>query len=103
MSRLKLLLFLFTIAFISSCSQFRAFEDRRREPGTEHMYSGSSKPGAPVICYTPFFYSHDEVLKIADDLCKDYDADTSAEFVNKDNFSCRLFIPSKAYYQCIKK
>lgn len=100
MSRLKLLLFLFAIVFTSSCSQFRAFEDRRREPGTQYLYSGSSKPNAPVICYNPLFYNDEEVLKMADDICKKNDVKTTATFVNKDNFSCRLFIPTKAYYKC---
>lgn len=103
MSRLKLLLFLFVLIFVSSCSQFRAFEDRRREPGTERMYSGSSKPGAPVICYNPLFYKIDEINNIADGLCQENDVNTKAKYVDKDSFSCRLFIPSKAYYKCIKK
>ena len=86
---------------ISSCSQFAPFEDRRREPQTERIYVGTSKEGAPTICYNPLFYNKVEINKIADDICKDYDSKTKASLVKNDIFSCRLFVPSRAYYKCI--
>lgn len=102
MSTLKLSLLLSIILFTSSCSQFRAFEDRRREPGTEYIYVGSSKEQQPVICYNPLFENKDSLQDMADGLCQKYQSGTKAELIKKDAFSCRLLIPTKAYYKCIK-
>lgn len=101
MSTLKLCLLFFVVVNICSCSQFRPFEDRYREPGTEYIYRGSSKPGYPSICYNPMFYNDLEIKDMADKLCKTYDGKTSAELVKKEIFSCRLFVPSKSYYTCV--
>ena len=101
MSTLKLTLLFFIVLATASCSQVRPFEDRRREPGTEYIYTGSSKPGNPVICYNSLFYTDDEIKNMADELCKKYNPKAKAEHKNTDSFSCRLFVPSKAYYQCV--
>ena len=102
MSILKLSIFIFLCVVTTACSQFAPFEDRRREPGTVYIYVGESKPGKPALCYNPMFYDKDgNVLEQADKLCKEYDAKTHAEFVDVDYFSCRLFVPSKAYYKCV--
>ncbi|MBQ8750633.1 MAG: hypothetical protein IJZ30_03230 [Alphaproteobacteria bacterium] len=100
MSTLKLTLLCFIVLAISSCSQVRPFEDRQREPGTVYIYKGSSKPGKPAICYNSLFYEEAEIKEMADDLCKKYQANTKAKLLKVDSFSCRLFVPSKAYYQC---
>lgn len=55
MSTLKLSLLLSLVLSVSACSQFAPFEDRRREPGTEYVYVGASKPGRPAVCYNPLF------------------------------------------------
>ena len=101
MSTLKLSILIFLCVIISACAQFRSFEDRRREPGTEYVWVGASKPGAPVICYNPLFYHKAEILKQADELCKKHQEDTHAELVDIDYFSCRLFVPARAYYKCV--
>lgn len=103
MSTLKLSLLLSLVLGISGCSQFQAFEDRRREPGTEYVYVGSSKPKAPVLCYNPLWESDAKLQEKADDLCRKTNASSKAELRNKDYFSCRLFVPSKAYYKCVEK
>ena len=101
MSTLKLSLLLSLVLGISACSQFRAFEDRRREPGTEYVYVGASKPAAPVLCYNPLWESDASLLEKADALCRQNDAASKAELIDKDYFTCRLFVPSKAYYRCV--
>ena len=101
MSTLKLSLLFFVILSAGGCSQFQPFEDRYREPGTEYIYRGSSKPGNPAICYNSMFYNDLEIKDRADKLCKAYDEKTTAEFVKKENFSCRLFVPSKSYFTCV--
>lgn len=101
MSTLKLSLLLSLVLSVSACSQLDAFEDRRREPGTEYIYVGASKPTAPVICYNPLWEEDADLLEMADGICKKNNPETKAEFVDKDYFSCRLFVPAKAYYKCI--
>ncbi len=103
MSTLKLSLLLFLLLSVGACSQVAPFEDRRREPGTEYIYVGSSQPGAPAICYNPLLDKEAEVKDIANGLCKANSPETEAELVNVDYFTCRLFVPSKAYYKCVPK
>ena len=101
MSTFKLSLLFFIVLVITGCSEFGAFEDRRREPLTERIYVGTSKIGAPAICYNPLFYNSKDIEQMADKLCKDYNSGSNAEFVKNDIFSCRLFVPSRAYYKCV--
>lgn len=101
MSTLKLFLLFASVVSVCSCSEIRPFEDRYREPGTDYIYRGSSKPGAPAVCYNPLFYSKNDVDAIADKLCKSNNEASKAEFNKKESFSCRLFVPSKAYYNCV--
>lgn len=97
MSTLKLSLLLFMVTGIAACAPF---EDRRREPGTEYVYVGASKPGNPAVCYNPLLTTPEEVKSMADELCRQHQAKTHAVLVDNDVFTCRLFIPSKAYYKC---
>lgn len=101
MSTLKLSLLLSLVLGVSACSQVQPFEDRRREPGTEYVYVGASKPDRPAICYNPLFYDKAEIKVMADELCQKHKSGTHAEEVDNDVFSCRLFVPSKAYYKCV--
>lgn len=101
MSTLKLSLLLFALTSVASCSQIAPFEDRRREPGTEQVYVGASKPGYPAICYNPLFYNENKITEMADALCQKHQEGARAELIDKDIFTCRLFVPSKAYYKCV--
>jgi hypothetical protein len=92
---------IFLCAVVSACSQIAPFEDRRREPGTTYVWVGASKPNRPAICYNPLFHKQENILAKADELCKKEDTASHAELVDVDHFSCRLFIPSKAYYKCV--
>lgn len=101
MSTLKLSISIFLFIFAAGCTQFSAFEDRRREPGTEYIWVGASKPDKPAICYNPLFYSQEDIKEQADEICKKQKENTHAKLVDIDYFSCRLFVPSKAYYECV--
>lgn len=103
MSTLKFSLLLSLLFCLSACAQFAPFEDRRREPGTEQVYVGASKPNAPAICYNPLWSDTAKIKEQADELCQKYDKATEAKLVKTDYFTCRLFIPSKAYYKCVAK
>lgn len=100
MSTLKFSLLLFLLLSVASCAQVASFEDRRREPGTEHVYVGASRPGAPAICYNPLWEKSADIREKANKLCQENDKQTHAELVKIDYFSCRLFVPAKAYYKC---
>lgn len=102
MSTLKLSISIFLFIFITGCTQFAAFEDRRREPGKERIWVGSSTPKKPAICYNPLFYSQEDIKEKADAICQSNKKGTHAEFVDVDYFTCRLLVPSKAYYRCVK-
>lgn len=101
MSTLKLSTLFFLCVIVAGCTQFRPFEDRRREPGTQQVYVGASRPNAPAICYSPLWNDREDTQAMADELCKENKADTHAEFTDVDYFSCRLLIPAKAYYKCV--
>lgn len=101
MSTLKFSLLLSLVLGTAACSLFSPFEDRRREPGTEYVYVGSSKPGRPVVCYNPLLEDKADIKVFADGLCREHKTGTHAEEVDNDVFSCRLFVPSKAYYKCV--
>lgn len=101
MSTLKLSILTFLCVIVSACQQFAPFEDRRREPGTEYVWIGSSKPEKPAICYNPLFYKQEKILAQADELCKKENTAAHAELIDIDYFTCRLFVPSKAYYKCV--
>ena len=101
MSTLKLSILIILCVITSACSQFQPFEDRRREPGTEYVWLGASKPEAPVICYNPLFYRQEKLLEQADALCRENNKNSHAELRDIDYFSCRLLVPAKAYYKCV--
>ena len=101
MSTLKLSMLFFLCVIVAACAQLKPFEDRRREPGTEYVYVGASKPNAPAVCYNPLWNDKSDAEKIANDKCKELDALSHAEFVDVDYFSCRLFVPARAYYKCV--
>lgn len=101
MSTLKLSTLFFLCVIVAGCAQLKPFEDRRREPGTQQVYVGASRPQTPAICYNPLWNDKDDTKAIADELCRQNKAKTHAEFVKVEYFSCRLFVPAKAFYKCV--
>lgn len=105
LSRQKIINMLLLTVFLSSCSQFDAFVDRRREAGAknpESMYVGASKPDAPAICYNSIYTKYERVKKLADEECVRQKTGTHAEPVRQTLFTCRLFVPNHYYFKCEK-
>lgn len=105
LSRVKILNIIFLSAMITGCGILDPYIDRRRNPGTSNiakLYSGQSKLDKPAICYNPLLTKEDELQKLADEECIKNSTGTHAEFVEKDGFSCKVFLPATAYYKCVK-
>ena len=93
------------VSFICGCSILDPYVDRRREPGTSdisRLYVGKSKPEAPAICYNPLLTKEPELQTMADAECVKNKTGTHAEFIEKDGFSCKVFLPATAFYKCVK-
>lgn len=92
--------------FLSGCSLFNPYIDRRRNPGVQDiskLYSGPSTPEKPVICYNGWITDDDELQKIADAECVKQKTGVHAEFTEKTYFDGKLLLPHHAYYQCVKE
>lgn len=91
--------------FLCGCSLFNPYIDRRRNPGVsdiQYLYSGPSKPEAPVICHNPLLTDDDELQKMADEECVKNETGDRAVFIKKTYLSGKLLLPSHAHYVCVK-
>lgn len=89
--------------FLSGCSLFNPYVDRRRNPGVSDvalLYTGPSRPNQPVICYNPLLTDDEELQKMADDECVKNQTGTRAVFVKKTYFDGKLLLPNHARYVC---
>lgn len=105
LSSLKFYIACLSVLFMSGCTLFQPFVDRKRNPGTSDiskLYSGSSKPNAPVICYNPLFTDDNELQQMADDVCKTEETGDRAELQGKNYIDGKLLLPAKARYLCVK-
>ena len=105
LSRVKILNILLLILTITSCGSLDPYVDRRRNPGTSDLtklYTGLSKPEAPVICYNPLLSEENELQTLADGECVKHNQGSHAIFVKKENFSCKVLLPTANFYQCKK-
>lgn len=105
LSRVKFLIIGLMLIFISGCSLFQPFVDRRRNAGQtgDLLYVGRSKPAAPVVCYNSWVSEFEQIQKMADEECIKQKTGTRAEFVSEDKFSCRLLTPIYSNFQCINE
>lgn len=105
LSSQKLILAFLFVFFLSGCGMLQPFVDRQRNPGQDsgHLYSGPSKPNAPVICYNAFLTDDDTIQQMADAECQKHQTGNKAELVKKRHFEGRLFLPSHAYYECVNE
>ena len=90
--------------FLCGCGLFQPFIDRRRNPGVSdinRLYSGPSKPDAPVICYNPLLTDDQTLLQMADEECQREETGDSAELIEKKYMEGKLLLPARAYYKCI--
>lgn len=90
-------LFLFTMMFLSACSQVHPFVDTRREAGQEKPI-GYSTPDRSAVCYNPFTADMEEVQRLAEEACQK--TNRHAVFKERKNFSCRFLTPSINFYDC---
>lgn len=105
MLKLKIVNLLILALFLSSCSQFGPFVDRRREAGglaNGALYVGKSTPKEPAVCYNRLYTSYAEVKALADAECVKNNTGTHAEPVKETVLSCRLLIPNHYYFKCVK-
>lgn len=105
LSSLKITLAVLILCGLSACSLFEPFVDRRRNAGAQdisRLYVGKSKPAAPAICYNGLWTDKQTLQDMADAECQKHKTGTHAEWVQKTLFSCKLFLPSHAYYKCVK-
>ena len=105
LSSIKILSALLFMSQLCACGVLDPYIDRRRNPGTSNpdkLYVGQSKPDAPAVCYNPLLSDMESIQKIADEECAKHDKKTHAEFVNKNNFSCKVLLPTTAFYKCVK-
>lgn len=106
MSSLKMLIALIVLGSITACSLFEPFVDRRRNAGAQTkqaLYVGRSKPEAPAVCYNGLWTDEEELQQLADAECRKQGTGTRAEKTDTSAFSCKLFLPSHAYYQCVQE
>lgn len=82
---------------VSGCSQVYPFIDSRREAGQKETV-GASKPEAPVVCYGLFGEEADRD-QLANEECAKQGK--KAVFKEKNYFSCKLFTPARAFYECV--
>lgn len=104
LSRKKMAQAVLLVLFLGACSLTQPFVDRRREAGMtgSGLYVGASKTDAPVVCYNGWVTDFEEVQKMADEECVKHNTGTSASLENEDRFSCRLFTPTYAKFQCVR-
>lgn len=91
--------------FLSGCSLFQPFLDRRRNPGVSdinRLYSGPSKPERPVVCYNPLLTNDEELQQMADDECVAEETGEYAKLIEKKYFEGKLLLPARAYFKCVK-
>ena len=104
LSRKKIAQAVLLVLFLGACSLTHPFVDRRREAGRTgaSLYVGTSKTDAPVVCYNGWVTDFEEVQKIADDECIKHNTGTAASLEAENRFSCRLFTPTYAKFQCVR-
>lgn len=91
--------------FLCGCSLFNPYIDRRRNPGVSDinmLYTGPSKPDAPVICYNPLLTDDDELQQMADAECIKHETGDRAVFVKKTYLNGKLLLPNHAHYVCVR-
>ncbi len=105
MSSIKNILTAAILLFLTACSLFEPFIDRRRNAGAdlEHLYVGRSKPESPAICYNGLWTTEDELQALADAECQKHGTGVRAEKTGTTTLTCKLFLPTHAYYKCVKE
>lgn len=89
---------------VAACSWTDPYVDRRRNAGEkkENLYTGFSRPDAPVICYNGWKTEFADLQKMADAECVKQGTGLRAESVEEKHFVCRLMTPSYVKFKCVK-
>jgi len=85
--------------FLSACGQLSPFVDAHREAGQVQLV-GQSTPDKVAVCYNPLWSEKEQVEELAHQEC----AKTNRQAVYDSTkwFSCCLFNPTTAFYDCKK-
>ncbi|MBR2136873.1 MAG: hypothetical protein IJ852_02790 [Alphaproteobacteria bacterium] len=105
LSSLKIKIVCLFLLFLGGCSLVNPYIDRRRNAGAQDvrlLYSGPSRPEAPVVCYNALISNDDVLQKLADEECVKQQTGSRAELIAKKHFEGKLLLPSRAYYKCVK-
>ena len=106
LSSLKLVISTIFLMILCGCSMLNPYIDRRRNPGTQdisQLYSGPSKPDAPVVCYNGLWSSDEDLQELATAECIKHGTGDYAEFQEKTHLDGKLLLPSHAHYKCVNK
>lgn len=106
LSSLKLAISTLFILSICGCGLLNPYIDRRRNPGVQNitqLYSGPSRPEAPVVCYNGWWSSDEELQELATAECIKQQTGNYAEFQKKTHLDGKLLLPSHAYYKCVNQ
>lgn len=104
MSSLKCGLTGLLLFFVASCGIFDPYIDRQRNPGVSdinNLYSGPSKPDAPVVCYNGLLTDDDKLQELATAECRKHGTGDYAEFQRKTYIDGKLLLPNQAFYKCV--
>ena len=105
MSSWKIINSIIFVSFLSACTAFEPYIDRRREAGglaNGALYIGKSAPEKPAVCYNKFYSSFEEVKAVADASCVENNTGTHAEPLEERVFSCTFATPAVYYFECKK-
>ena len=87
------------VLFLSGCGQLSPFVDAHREAGQVQLV-GQSTPDKIAVCYNPIWSDKKEVEELAKQECAK--TQRKAFYQGTNWFSCCLFNPSTAFYDCKK-
>ena len=104
LARNNLLILILLALGINACSILPPFVDRRRNAGApkNELYVGESTPEKPSICYNILTTDYKTVKTMADEECKKYKPGDYAVPVSQEAFSCRVLIPARINFKCVK-
>lgn len=104
LSSIKMATVAFIFLFSAGCSLLDPFVDRRRNAGAEdirHLYVGRSRPEAPAVCYNGLWTDEKTIQEIADAECLKQKTGSHAQKTNQTSFTCKMFLPTHAYFKCV--
>lgn len=83
---------------LTGCS-LSPFIDYRREVGSDEPV-GISTSDYPAICYNSRYTTPDVIIEMADKECAK--TNRKAVFYRQTKFTCKMFMPHHAIYQCVQ-